>query len=54
MEKAQYFASKASSVDLHTDRDDNGTKVEGKGILYRRISAHRDIHTCVLYTVVIF
>lgn len=54
MGKAKYFAPKASSVDLHTDKDDNGIKVEGREILYKRINAYRDIHTCVLYTVVIF
>lgn len=41
--KAKYFAPKESSVDLHTDRDNNGIQVEGKEILYRRINAYRDI-----------
>jgi len=40
MGKVKYFGPKASSVDLHTDRDDNGIKVEGKEILYRRKNAY--------------
>lgn len=54
MGKEKYFATKASSVDLHTDRDDNEIKAEGKEVLYRRINVYQDIYTCTLYTVIIF
>lgn len=34
MGKAKCFAPKASSADLHTDRDDNGIEVQGKEIFF--------------------